>query len=174
MFVSIPIQDFDTTNVLFSDAVPNLIMKNSTFVKMLYATELCTTNGLYVLITMNNVEVRKFQDGTITRLIFQNTQMFERLEHIEASLLDQYQRMFDSESDKVKLLHKDGFVEIEKTPIMKLKEHLERKSIKLPNHIPEGHYSQMKLIVKLSGVWVTTTSYGITYKFIPVKNLLTS
>lgn len=172
MFVSIPIQNFDTSNVLFSDAVPNLIMKNSTFVKMLYATEFFTTNGLYILLTMNNVEVRKFQDGTITRLIFQNNHVFEKLEQLEATLLQQYQTMFDSDVDKVKLLHKDGFVEIEKTPIMKLKEHLERKSIKLPNHMAEGHYSQMKIIVKLSGIWVTTTSYGITYKFIPVKNLV--
>lgn len=172
MFLSIPIQTFDVSNVLFTDAVPNLIMKNSSFIKMLYGTDLFTTNGLYILLTMNNIDVRKFQEGTVTKLLFQNTYILEQLERLEIQLLQQYQTMFDNEHEKTNFLHKEGFIEIKKTPVMKLKQHLERKSIKLPNSVPEGNYSQMKVIIKLSGVWVSAVHYGITYKFIPVKDLL--
>lgn len=168
MFISIPIEEFEPSRILFGDKVANLIMENSLFVKILYSTPYFSTNGIFIQLTMHNIEVKKFQDGSLTKLIFTDTTYLKQLERIEHEILRQYQEMF---KEKRKLLQSpETYKEIDKVPNYKLKQHLERRSIKLPNEYKEGFYDKMMILVKLSGVWVNHTEYGITYKFIPVNS----
>lgn len=172
MFLSIPIDTFTSECILMKEKQPNLIMKNSSFVKLLYATETFTTNGLYIHMTIDHAHVKKYQDGNITKLHMDNPALLSRLEQIEREILSQYSSLFETDENQKRLLHREGIMVIRKTPTYKLQQHLERKSIKMPNSVPEGIYSNMSLLLKLSGVWISTTEYGITYKFIPVRSMV--
>ena len=58
MIITIPINDFDEKALFFSDIIKNIVINNSTFIRLYYSTPLFTMNGLYISIPLkiNSIE----------------------------------------------------------------------------------------------------------------------
>lgn len=175
MFLAIPIEDFNMKHIMFGESTPNMIMKNSTFVKLVYSTDTFSMNGLYIECTLHNIELRKTNDENYIKLGLQRctnyNEILEKIIRIENHILKQYNELFETKNRPIKVLSKDGITELHKTPNSKLSDHFQKRNIKFTNDFKLGKYSSFHLLIKLSGLWISTTEYGLIYKFIPVNKL---
>jgi hypothetical protein len=142
------ISQYNENNIFFCDPVNNNIIQDGKFVKILYSTHNITLNGIYLLVTLNDVKCEKhYLKYKCTFNVDNHKEIINSLKNIEEQILNKY---------KIK----------NKTPLFKIDEQLQSGVLKLFDDIVNS--TTCSFILKISGVWETTINYGITYKFITV------
>jgi|UniRef100_A0A6C0AQJ4 uncharacterized CHY-type Zn-finger protein len=143
------IDQYDNNSVILCDAIKNNIMTEGNFIRILYSTQNITLNGIYIVITLNNITCEKyFSKYRCFFNILSHKDLLDKLQIIEESILGKYRT-------------------IDKIPQYKIYEQIKNGNIKIFNDI--GNKSVCSFILKISGIWETQTSYGLTYKFIKVN-----
>jgi hypothetical protein len=156
----------DIPNIHFLETKKNMII-DGTFTKIVYTHSFYTMNGLYFHLPEDIQPKNVKPDGScpsnfvntfINIYIDMNNKTYQEwcsnIEEIERSILYMYSRLNQIDSDLEKSEMKPNYLLQKqfKTGFLKTyKEHLSSK----------GSY-----ILKISGVWETSTDYGITYKII--------
>lgn len=139
------IDQYDENNVFFCEPIKNNIMNDGNFIRIIYSTNNIALNGIYLLLNLNDITCEKYYNKY--KCIFNTTlhkDIIENIKVIEENILKKY---------NIK----------NKTPQCKIYEQLKIGIIKLFNDIgakPNGDF-----ILKIAGIWETTNSYGLTYKF---------
>ena len=124
-------------------------MTEGNFIRILYSTPNFTLNGIYLLITLNNITCEKyFSKFRCFFNVLLHKDLLDNLQIIEESILNKY-------------------LSIDKTPQYKIYEQIKNGNIKMFNDI--GNKSICSFILKISGIWETQNNYGLTYKFIKVN-----
>lgn len=139
---------FNIDDVYFCEPNKNNIMNEGNFIRLLYSTELFTLNGIYLLLPINNIGSEKYFNKY--KYIFdckQHHTLIEKITNIERHILSKLQ--------------------IKKTPHYKIQSQLYNGNIKIMNDLFDSNDNY--LLLKISGIWETDNEFGITYKFIPVK-----
>lgn len=138
------INQYDENSLFFCEPIKNNIIDDSYFIRILYSTHNVVINGVYLLITLNNITCEKYYNKY--RCCFNpnnHKDIIDNIKKIEENILSKYDN--------------------KKIPNFKISEQLKNGNIKLFNLI---NTSDSSFIVKISGIWETQCNYGLTYKFI--------
>jgi hypothetical protein len=139
------IDQYDENNIFFCDPIKNNIMHDGNFIRIIYSTNNFVLNGIYLLLNLNDIMCEKYYNKY--KCVFNTTihkDIIENIKTIEEQILKKY---------NIK----------NKTPQYKIYEQLKVGVIKLFNDI--GSKQNGNFVLKIAGVWETTHSYGLTYKF---------
>jgi hypothetical protein len=139
------LHQFNKDCIYLCEPIKNNIMMDGNFIRILYSTELFTMNGIYLFIHFNNISVEKYYNKYRCSFDTNNNILIDSLKNIEEDIL--------------KKIHiKD------KIPIFKIHDQLRNGNIKIFSENIETIHNDF--LLKISGVWETSTNYGVTYKFI--------
>jgi hypothetical protein len=144
------IDQYDEGCVFLCDPIKNNVINDSNFIRMLYSNSIVTLSGVYLIINIKNVICEKYYNKY--KCVFSpndHTDIIREVKNIEQKLLE-----------KVEI--------VDKTPQYKVFELLKSGVIKIFNEIFPGETTSF--ILKISGIWETQYSYGLTYKFTPTQN----
>jgi hypothetical protein len=141
------IKQYNEDNIYFCDPIKNNIMNEGKFIRILYSTNNILLNGIYLLISLNDITCDKYYNKYKCNFNVQNNkETIDSLKNIEENILNK--------------------IEINKLPQLKIYEQLKNGNIKLFNEVNKNVCS---FILKISGVWETQFNYGLTYKFIKIN-----
>ena len=143
------IEQYDDNNIFFCETTKNNVMNEGNFIRILFSTHNFILNGIYLLITFNDISCEKYY--TKYRCCFNvNTHIdiINNLKNIEENILKKYEN-------------------INKLPQYKIYEQLRNGNLKIFTDI--GNKTICSFILKISGIWETEDKYGLTYKFIKIN-----
>ena len=136
------IEQYDDNNIFFCEPTKNNVMNEGNFIRILYSTHNFILNGIYLLITFNDISCEKYY--TKYRCCFNvNT-------HID--IINNLKNIYEN---------------INKLPQYKIYEQLRNGNLKIFTDI--GNKTICSFILKISGIWETEDKYGLTYKFIKIN-----
>jgi len=139
------IDQYDDSNIFFCEPIKNNIMNDGNFIRIIYSTDNIVLNGIYLLLTLNDVVCEKYYNKykcTFNTSIHKD--LIENIKNIEERILKKY----DIKN---------------KIPQYKIYEQLRVGNIKLLNDI--GNKQVGSFVLKIAGIWETANNYGLTYKF---------
>ena len=143
------IDQYDNNSVILCDPIKNNIMSEGNFIRILYSTQNITLNGIYIVITLNNITCEKyFSKYRCFFNMLSHKDLLDKLQIIEENILNKYRT-------------------VDKIPQYKIYEQIKNGNIKIFNDV--GNKSICSFILKISGIWETQSNYGLTYKFIKVN-----
>lgn len=145
---------FNNEYINFLETKDNVVTKG-VFTKIMYSNTHFTMNGLffYLPIHIQNIHHNSYNKTFIKideHAAINNT-VIEHLFNIEKSILN----LYDPFKQKTYVLHNQltlGFIKVHSQNIN----------------------SNSQFIVKISGIWENDSNIGITYKIIPIVNMLTT
>lgn len=144
MYVVKTIEQYKDTNLIFCEPIKNNIMTEGNFIRILYSTHNMILNGIYLLITLNEITCEKYYNKYKCNFnISKHKDLIDHLKEIEEEILKKYK------TDKI--------------PSHKIYEQMKYGFIKLFNDV--GNRTNYSFVLKISGIWETSTNYGLTYKF---------
>jgi len=144
------IEQYDQKCVFFCEPIKNNVMNEGIFIRILYSNYNLTLNGIYLLITINDIASEKYYSKyKCTFNPVNHKDLINKLKIIEEELISKY-----------------NFVD--KIPQYKIYEQLTNGNIKMSNDT--GNKSQCNLILKISGIWETQDKYGLTFKFMKINS----
>ena len=149
----ISIDKYDSRYVLFCEKTKNNIIPDSEFVRILYSTPIMTLSGIYLYVHIDDLSCDKFYNKH--KCIFNisaHKDTISKLKMLEESILSSLNIS-------------------NHTPLYKLHDQLSVGNIKTMDPIETS--SGLDFVLKISGIWVTDTNYGLTYKFSHLKQTLT-
>ena len=143
------IEQYNENYIFFCEPIKNNVMNEGSFIRIIYSTPNVVFNGVYILITLNDIICEKYY--TKYRCIFnisKQKEIIERFRIVEDELLK-----------KINITHK--------TPQYKIYEQLKNGHVKVFSEL-DGKPT-CSFILKISGIWETQFNYGLTYKFIKIN-----
>ena len=143
------IEQYNENYIFFCEPIKNNVMNEGSFIRIIYSTPNVVFNGVYILITLNDIICEKYY--TKYRCIFnisKHKEIIERFRIVEDELLK-----------KINITHK--------TPQYKIYEQLKNGHVKVFSEL-DGKPT-CSFILKISGIWETQFNYGLTYKFIKIN-----
>jgi hypothetical protein len=143
------IDQYNSDFVYFCEAIKNNIMNDGKFIRILYSNKYFILNGIYLLVTLKDISCFLYYNKyKCTFDPANHTEIIDKLHIIEKELLQ-----------KVNIKYK--------TPQFMIYDKIRNGNIKAFCDV--GNNTVCSFILKISGVWETTDSYGLTYKFIKIK-----
>ena len=145
------LEQYNEDYVYFCEPIKNNIMTDSNFIRILYSNQIMTLSGIYLIININDLVCEKYYNKY--KCIFNpNThiELIENIKKIEETLLF-----------KINIKNK--------SPQYKIYEQLQNGIIKIFHEIfskPNNSF-----LLKISGIWESQYSFGLTYKFIFIQNI---
>ena len=144
-YLTIPLLELSLGGIIYHPPVPNTVMENSKFIRLGYSNPDFTLNGMHIVIS-GVAPSRDYARG-------------------------KPQCAFVYEQNKNWL---DALIRLERTILARIDDR--KQSFRLRDQIVGGHVKLSNssvgftsMILKISGIWVTSTSCGITYKFVPAS-----
>lgn len=159
MFLTINSKKFNIKNVFFDKPIINNILPNSNFVKLSYSTNLFTMNGIYIDINLDFISIKQ----SLHKLYFfydikKNMNNIQYINSIERDIL-----LFASHTITILKYSR-------KKPIFNINNHLNLSFIKVNDktdtECKNKTSTKYKIVLKISGIWITENEYGLIYKFI--------
>jgi len=143
------IEQYDENNCFFCEPIKNNVMNDGNFIRIIYSTHNVTLNGIYLLLTLNDITSEKYYSKYKCNFnVIIHKDLIDNLKNIEECLLKKYE---------IK----------NKIAQFKINEQLKNGNFKIFTDI--GSKSICSFILKISGIWETQYNYGLTYKFIKIN-----
>lgn len=145
------INQYTIDNVFFGDLQRNTVIHDSNFMRLLYSSDYFTLNGIFILVEFKNINVEKyFSKYKCSFNIQENSEVINYLQKIEIGILKKLSLPNQSPSFLIGPQVASGNIKM------------------FSNTIPQK--GNLKVILKLSGIWDNGKEYGITYKFMPIND----
>ena len=153
MLITLNTNQINKKNILYSEKTKNNILNNVDFYRIYYSNNLFTTNGIYLLFNFKNIKIDKYFNKIKC--------MMERKSNIESIKLIQLIEHELLRSSPVK----------NRIPKFRIEEQLNQNFIKIFGDYNDlqKKYSNVNILLKISGIWVDETHYGVTFRFF-IKN----
>ena len=130
--------NYDSNSLYFYEPVKNTVMDDSYFIRIVYSNEDLVLNGIYIKIDIDkNIYAKR-----PVKLTSKNEQMLAFVDQVEKTILQKY------DSNKIKS--------------QKIREQLHYLINK--TNLPGAN--DVSYILKISGIWETPITFGLTFKFI--------
>lgn len=143
---------YNSRYIFFLDAIKNTVIPNSSFIRIYYSNSNFTLNGIYLIINFVNTTTEKYYNKFKCNFNKNdNMQLIHNLYKFENEILEKY---------PIK----------NKFPQNSLFNQINQGSMKIFADSEDVFQSNMKFILKVSGIWENENEYGITYKFIPIHS----
>jgi len=152
MLITLQNKDFNIKNINVLDRVPNTIIKDSDFHKIIYDENELTINGIYLYFSLKNIKAERSYNKIKFTFNFQiNKEIIYNLIRCEKEIIDyiEYNNIITN-----------------KTPIYHINDILNGCTFKVFGE----KYCTSKFILKISGIWSNEYQYGVSYKFFCVTN----
>jgi len=141
------LEQYEDHYVHLCDPIKNNIISDGNFFRIIYSTHDVTLNGVYLLIELKNVICEKhYNKYKYSFNVNAHNDVINNIKKIEESLLNK--KKFN------------------KNPCFKIYEQFTNGNIKLFTESPSN--TNMRVVLKMSGIWENETNYGLTYKFINI------
>lgn len=142
------IEQYDENNLFFCEPIKNNIISDSNFIKIIYSTNIMSINGIYFILNFCDTYCEKFYNKYKCSFnVSNNLELIEQIKLIEYNILNKL-----NFENKIKQF--------------KIYDQLKSGNFKI---FCDSLYRQSsKFILKISGIWETKTSYGLTYKFLSI------
>ena len=154
--ISEEINNINENYIILCDPIKNSIIQHSYFYKLIYSNDTCSMNGLFILFNIKNIT------------IFKEKFTFDKLENIST-----IQKIVNIEEHLISLLNSN------KKKNYKISELITNCNIKYnlseyTNNkiINNTKFADKLVILKISGIWETKESIGLTFKFLLVDRIL--
>tara|TARA_B100000927_G_C16277916_1_gene394287 strand:+ start:59 stop:517 length:459 start_codon:yes stop_codon:yes gene_type:complete len=147
------IDNFDDKYVHFFPSVKNTVMDNSSFIRIGYSDALVKLNGIYVELTLKPKSVEKY---------FNKSKYFYDFHENEEELT----KIIKLEEKILSKLSYDRYM----NKAHKLKEQLFSNNIRVFCNNEDNQIITNKILVKISGIWETENSCGLTFKFFNITH----
>jgi hypothetical protein len=119
-------------------------MNDGSFIRILYSTELITLNGIFIIINLNDITSEKYYNKYKCSFnVLVHKEIIDKIKNIEENILIKYKT--------------------NKRPLYKIYDQMKTGHIKVFSDIKNNENNYF--ILKISGIWETEDSYGLTYKF---------
>ena len=142
------IDSFEVNNVFFQEKKKNIIM-DGTFTKLLYSMPNISIFGLFFDFTING---KIINNKLYAFNVNENNNTINELVNIEKKLLKMYTNIYNIDKRVVSILKNNLFQGL-------LKVFTKREIVK------------KKYVLKISGIWETSSEIGITYKLLECIHL---
>tara|TARA_A100001015_G_scaffold320853_1_gene448816 strand:- start:427 stop:870 length:444 start_codon:yes stop_codon:yes gene_type:complete len=139
----LPINKYQIQNTIFLEPTRNKIINNSYFIKILYSNSLFTMNGIYLYVPLEITNVQSIHNNKY-KYIFnynQNKSVIQNLINIEETLLNKFNNN-------------------------KYKRYICKDQLQNEYILTNKNIKTSQFIIKISGIWETETTYGLSFKFI--------
>lgn len=150
MFISLTVDEYNEDNIFTTDSIRNTVIDNSSFIRIIYSTRDIALNGIIITIPFQNFTINKyFNKWRCNFSCVDNADLVKDICRIEREILQ-----------RVDVDHK--------IPCYKICDQLENNFVKvfLEDYVHEPISSDVDILLKISGIWVSEEEYGITYKFL--------
>jgi len=139
------IDNFDTQNVCFGNLMKNNIINDGNFSHVIYSTNHFTLNTIYLKIPL----IMRYVVDSKVKIFFSkkdNEEVINKIKYFEEEILKPFNKINQ----------------------FKITKYLENETIVVHSNVENDFF----IILKISGLWETTTQCGLTFKFIihPLKN----
>ena len=142
MLVVLPIHDYKQEHITFLTPVKNNII-DGYFTRILYTDPIVTIRGIYIHFPLKGYVIESMSHKQIYTFDLQlNHPMIENMMKIEKNILEKFSST--------------------KEPKYVITEQLQQKYLKI------NHLDNTTLVLKISGIWETSTTCGIAYKFVMI------
>lgn len=151
MNVAININEYDINNLFFNEQNKNNVDTN--FIRFIYSSKLYSLNGIALIFEIKNLICEKLFNNKYKYVfnIHENYEIIHFIKNLEYNIISQF-------SCHSFHLHKH--------PQLKLTEQFNKGEIKIFKNEMNMTYSFF--ILKISGIWSSNESYGLTYKILPI------
>lgn len=151
MYMIKKINQYDNNCVYFCEPIKNNIILESLFIKIFYSTTNIIFNGIYLELPFQECYYEKYYNKY--KYVFNtnnkiNQEIMNNVKNIEETILEKYFVSNKIIENKVFEQMKDGNIKL--------------FCVNVPKY-------NNKLILKISGLWITNTNYGLTYKFVVLE-----
>lgn len=151
MFIALNTQQFNKNNTIISERTRNNVIDDSYFYRFYYSDDYFNTNGIFIKFNIKDIKVEKYYNKL--KCIFKNNQynnnIIKNIINIEEQILEKFYRI--SNSPKT----------------FRISEQLSNSYIKLYSEGFQNYttYDNIDFLLKISGLWVSNSQYGITFRF---------
>jgi hypothetical protein len=165
MLFIISMKDFDMNHFYFletnknSEPIPHEKEAHFPFIRIIYSTRYYSMNNICVHIPLKISKFEKIYDKhKCTFSVVENEECVRFIYLLESSILNHF---FNKKYNQ------------DKSPLFRLTEQINSGEIKAyhsDNHLDPHKTKQ--LILKISGIWSSFDIYGVTYKYMYMKNII--
>lgn len=146
MIMALKTEQYDSKCIFLCEPIKNKVMEEGNFIRILYANQYVTFNGIYIAVNFNDILVEKFFNKYKCNFnINTHKNIIENIKTIEENILNTYKP-------------------IGKIKQCKIYEQLKYGIIKIFNEFDSKVNNNF--VLKISGIWETPLNYGLTFKFI--------
>lgn len=157
--LALHLDNYDSNYLYCLDSKPNLIM-NGNFTKMNYTHPHFTMNGLFILVPISSLFMEHSSENTsFVRFdpnSLSNKSVIDRVINIEHDILSYYA----------------SFYSCAKTPSLSMTKQFSKGKIKINGGESSSSKPAISIILKISGVWENEFEYGITFRWMEGKSIL--
>jgi hypothetical protein len=149
MNVVIEIDDFKIEHAFFTPPVKNLVIEESSFIKLIYSNSITSLNCIYIQVPIRILYIERYFNKlkySFDNNDFHNREILEKLYLIEKAIL--------------------GKINIKSEPVLHLYNKLSSGVIKMDTEREHINVPDRCVLLKISGVWETKHNYGLTFKFV--------
>ena len=142
------LDQYKETSIYFCEPIKNNVMNEGNFIRILYSNPIFVLNGIYLVFAINIISIEKYYNKYKCNFdLNYHRETIEKIRQIEENLLK-----------KVNIRNKN--------PQFKITEQLRNGNLKIFTDNVEKINNNCSFLLKISGIWETESSYGVTYKFI--------
>ena len=143
------LDQFDNNYIYYYDAIKNNVINEGSFIRIIYSTPYFSLNGIHLYTSFNNIIIEKYYNKNKCFFnVTDNKEIIDNIKNIEEDLL---------KNVNIK----------NKIPEYKIYDQIKNGQIKLFKEI-DYNKNILEFILKISGVWITESNYGLTYKFVNI------
>jgi len=139
---------FDFKYIFLGNTINNRILENGKFTRIYYSTPLCSFNGIYLLLELDDIlesNLNNTNNNKILINIEKNKVLIEQIKKIEQTILDVINIKNKTQTCNIYTDFLKGYLRL------------------------NYRYNITKIILKISGIWETNNTYGLSFKYSYIK-----
>jgi len=160
--ISEKLQDLNYECIIINEPIKNSAVQYNYFYKLLYSTNIVSLTSIFLLFELNNLSFEndkiKFDKSVVNNSVF--NKLIELEEHVLNLIRDSKNKLF-----KLKELYEN---QVFKYSLGDDNENINNYL----NELNNNNNNNNTFIIKISGIWESKDSIGLTFKFIKVHKYI--
>ena len=157
--ISENLQNLNYESIILNEPIKNSAVQYNYFYKLLYSTNIVSLTSIFLLFELNNLSFEndkiKFDKTTLNNSVF--SKLIELEEHVLNLIIDSKNKLY-----KLKEIYENQFFKFSLSD--------DNENINSYNYLKD--LNNRTFIIKISGIWESKDSIGLTFKFIKVNKFI--
>ena len=154
------LEDLNYEYIIINEPIKNSAVQYNYFYKLLYSTHIVSLTSIFVIFELNNLyfdnDKIKFDKSALNNSVF--NKLIELEEHVLNLVRDSKNKLF-----KIRELYENQYFKYALSD--------DNENLNNYNHVNEINNNKT-FIIKISGIWESKESIGLTFKFIKVTKFI--